>query len=527
MKSANIGKILGAIGLVLLLSAPVTYFVTTGDAWIAGVKAALGAVLVGAFFATHVGQLSTLATKRASFYVTTSVLTAAVALAGLVAVNYIAAKRNKTWDLTAHRLHSLAPQTVSAVQGLKQPVKVLAFLPPGAQGYEVLEGLFQRLRAAAPEKLDYAFKDPRKAPDLAAKYQLREGQVQVVLLRGEGQSESHTRVEFGGPRDAEQDLTNALLKLDATGEHRVYFVVGHGEWPIEDTAALPGDALGGLSKLRQSLAKEGYTPATLSLAGKKEVPRDAALVVVAGAKSRLAGAEEELLRRYVDAGGRLLVFAEANVEAGLDTLLGAYGVQVDPGLVADFEYTNSNVYVPLTPFYGDHEVTRPLARLQLITELPTVRALTVLREGTAEGVTATPLVLTSPSAWVESTPNESPEASEGEKMGSVPVVVASTRSTASAADKRFDEARVVVFGDSQLLLDENWGHEPNRNLVMNTFGWATSQAAKVTIRPRDRDISTIDLDRATLARIRFVSTDLLPLGMLGVGLAIWLARRSR
>jgi ABC-type uncharacterized transport system involved in gliding motility auxiliary subunit len=525
VKAANIGKILGAIGLVLVLSAPFTYFFVTGDAVLTGVKAAVGAIFVGVYIATHVGQLSALPSKRTSFYVTTSALTAVVAVAGLAAINYVAVKRNKTWDLTAQRIHSLSPQTVSAVKGLKQPVKLLVFAPASSGTDEALDGLLRRYQQVDAAKFTYAFKDPRKTPDLAAKYQLREGLVQGVLVRGEGAAETFQKVDFMGPREAEQDLTNALLKLDQTGEQKVYFVVGHGEWPIEEGAS--AGELGGLSKLRQTLVKEGYAPASLSLAGKEEVPRDASLVVVAGAKTRVGDAEAEALRRYVDGGGRLLVFAEERVENGLDGLLAAYGVQVDPGLVADFQYSNSNVYVPLTPFYGDHEVTRPLAQLQLITELPTVRGLTVLRTGTAEGVTATPLVLTSPAAWVETTPNENPEPGEGEKVGPVPVVVASTRNTASASDKRSDEARLVVFGDSQLLLDSNWGHEPNRNLVMNAFGWATNQGQKVTIRPPDRDISTIDLDQGTLARIRFVATDLLPLSLLGVGLAIWLSRRSK
>ena len=49
----------------------------------------------------------------------------------------------------------------------------------------------------------------------------------------------------------------------------------------------------------------------------------------------------------------------------------------------------------------------------------------------------------------------------------------------------------------------------------------------MTIRPPDRDISTIDLDADMLSRIRLVATDLLPLTWLVVGLAIWLTRRNK
>ena len=54
MNVRTLGKILGALGLVALLSAPYTYFVTTGSPWMAAGKAVLGILLVGAYFAMTV-----------------------------------------------------------------------------------------------------------------------------------------------------------------------------------------------------------------------------------------------------------------------------------------------------------------------------------------------------------------------------------------------------------------------------------------------------------------------------------------
>ena len=105
--------------------------------------------------------------------------------------------------------------------------------------------------------------------------------------------------------------------------------------------------------------------------------------------------------------------------------------------------------------------------------------------------------------------------------------VASTRPVQAAENKRFDETRLAVFGASQILVDANWGHDPNRNLVMNAFAWATAQVSKITIRPPDRDISTLEIDDRLMSRIRFVATDLAPISLLAVGLAIWLSRRNK
>jgi ABC-type uncharacterized transport system involved in gliding motility auxiliary subunit len=251
------------------------------------------------------------------------------------------------------------------------------------------------------------------------------------------------------------------------------------------------------------------------------------MVVITGARKSITAAEEKALRDYVDQGGRLTVFEEAEADGGLKSLLAAYGVEVDPGILADDRAAVGNPYILLTNFYSEHELARSLKKLQLIAQLPTARGLTVLHQGLADGVHAEPVLLTSPYAWEVKNPTEEPVRNDGDKAGSIPVVTASTRKIPETTGRRFDEARLVVFGTSQILVDANWGNEANRNLVMNSVAWATNQVSKITIRPPDRDISSLDLDSAMLQRIRFVSTDLLPFSVLGLGLAIWMRRRSQ
>ena len=55
---------------------------------------------------------------------TTGVL---VALAVVIAVNYLSARQNKRWDLTANQQNSLSEQTVKVLQGLTAPVKITVF----------------------------------------------------------------------------------------------------------------------------------------------------------------------------------------------------------------------------------------------------------------------------------------------------------------------------------------------------------------------------------------------------------------
>ncbi|OJH38287.1 GldG family protein [Cystobacter ferrugineus] len=527
MKAANLGRILGGLGLLLLLSSPFTLFLTSGSTSLFVIKAVLGLGLVAVYFATNFKRLGQFASRRSSFFFGSSALTVLLALLGLGAVNYIAHARNKRWDLTEHKVFTLSPQTVSVLQSLREPVRAIAFLAPEHPAREGLRATFERYRIEAPERFSYSFEDPQRRPDLTRKYSLRGGQTTVVLVRGEGAQETHTSLNV----ISEQDLTNALLQLSHAGNQRVYFVIGHGEWPLEREIPRPGQQgrTTSLSELRRQLTQEGYAPRELNLGGGTPVPRDAALLVVAGAKAPFNEPEVESLREYLAAGGRMIYFAEVYGEPGpeLRKLFAEYGVGIDPGVVADAQFNGGSPYLIVSLFYGEHEISRLLRQRQLNIELPTARGLTVLGEGLAPGVKVESVLRTSPYGWEESSPDEKPAPGEGERTGQIPLVTASSRSTANAENKRFDESRLVVVGDSELLFDSNWGHEGNRNLVMNAFGWATHQSDKVTIRPPDRATSTLTLDAATLGRIRFLATDVLPLSLLGVGLAIWLSRRNK
>src|SRR5262249_22205090 len=224
--------------------------------------------------------------------------------------------------------------------------------------YDQVDSLLRRYRALAPDKLEVVFKDPHKAPDLAQKYNLRDGQTTLVLTRGAGDKESHTTVSVSGGV-SEQDLTNALVKLNSVGEQKVYFTTGHGEWPLE-----PMDAQdrASMHELRRSLLQEGYTADSVNLARSKEVPRDAGLVVIAGARSKFQKGESDQLAHYLEQGGRLLFFVEPGAEPGLETLLATYGVQVDQGQVAEYVQGVPSPYMIVSDGFGDTELARETKR---------------------------------------------------------------------------------------------------------------------------------------------------------------------
>lgn len=519
----TIGNVAGGIGLLLALTSIITLFVTVGSLTLFLAKLGVGVALIAFWAVTNGERLG--AWAKSAFFYSSSVGLGLAFIGLLVAANFIAAKRSPTWDLTAKKIYSLSAQTETALKNLQHPVKIIAFVEAGVP--EPVEALFQRY-AQQSEKFSYEFKDPRKAPDLTAQYQIRQGQPAAVLL-SQGPHESHAVLNLqrlGNPQIAEQELTNGLLKLSTVGTQKLYFVVGHGELPLEPVGQGEDAMLASLVGVKRILQDEGYAPEALNLVQRAEVPRDASALVIAGARSRFTEPEKKLLADYLEQGGRLLYFGEAQVDAGLGELLAQYGVQVEPGLVADPKVSPDQPYVVISPFFGEHELTRLLQRSQANVVFATTRALTILKEGLLAGATPTALVLTTPYAWLETNLTQEPTLDDNERAGQLTLAVAVTRSTVGAPGKRGDEARLLAFGDSDLLTG-TFGYEPNRNLVLNGFAWVTQQAQKITIRPPDRDISTLDLTNESLGTIRLLSMDVFPTLLMAIGLTIWRTRRAR
>lgn len=511
----SLGKGWGAVGALLLFSSPFTLLLSTGSGVFAGVKALLGGVLLGAFLITEAfnrrsrGQNPGLGFSFSKGMAPRGTLTLLGVLLGLLLLNVLAHKKNVTLDVTSKRIFSLSPQTKSTLDALKEPVSAIAFFPATHPNYDEVESILKQY-AASSTRFQYEFQDPRKNPGLATRYQVKVGETPILLVQ-DGRQVSLDVV-------GEHELTNALLKLNSFREHALYFLEGHGEWSLQSKE---------FSSLGASLRQEGYSLHPLSLLERASVPDDASAVVIAGAKSPLTEKEKALLASFLEEGGRLLYFTDAFLEPGLDDLLEDYGIQVDNGLSADAEVNPRNPYEMVTGVFSEHPMTRLLKQLQFHVVLPTCRALSVLRQGSLANVTTEPIALTFPSAWVESEPDGLPRLTDGEKAGVLPLVVASTRPAAGTQRKRFDEARLVVFGDSDLLTDSYFGFEGNRNLVLNAFAWASAQVEQMTIRAPDRERSTLLLDETRLMSLRFLALDALPLTFLAIGVSLYLKRRNR
>jgi ABC-type uncharacterized transport system involved in gliding motility auxiliary subunit len=257
------------------------------------------------------------------------------------------------------------------------------------------------------------------------------------------------------------------------------------------------------------------------------VPADAAAVLVVGARRPFLDPEVAALGAFAARGGHLGIFLEPEVEAGLDPLLTALGVEAGNDMVVDpsplSRLAGATPAMPIARPSTAHPVSQPLADLGVI--FPTARSLVALRGAPARAV---PLVLTSASAWAENDVRSvfagTARLDEGEKVGPIPLAMAAQWPVPGPARR---ELRAIVAGDSDFFSNGYLHMLANRDLFLSMASWLAERDDRLVIHPRVREGSRLSLTEAQIGMLKFLAIDATPVLLLLTGLAVWLARRER
>ncbi|MDA1094566.1 MAG: Gldg family protein [Acidobacteria bacterium] len=458
----------------------------------------------------------------------------------LVALNYVLARQNKRWDLTAAQQYSLSDQTRRVLTSLESPVRILVF------ARETDFPIYQdRLDAYAYESsqvtVDYI--DADRDPVLARQYDVEsygtivfdyDGRVERVLT------------------ESEQDLTNALIKVVAGREETVYFLAGHGERDVADPER------NGYSTVSAALAQDNYQVNPLVLAQQSTVPDDATVVVVAGPQTDLLPGEVGALRAYMDRGGKLLVLldppagSETATPDGLLDLLGEWGVEAGTDIVVDGsgmgQLFGADASVPVAADYPSHPITE---QFNLLTAYPLARSVRPTTTPVA-GRIPQPFIQTSPQSWAEANIDAltGGEVELNEEVGDRPgpivigVAVSAPAPNPSATSPDSEtapsedaaeteeadpsdppETRMVVIGDSDFATNGVVGIQGNRDMFLNAVSWLAQQENLIAIRPREPDDRRLTVTADQQRRLFWLSILFIPAAALGTGVYTWWRRR--
>jgi ABC-type uncharacterized transport system involved in gliding motility auxiliary subunit len=517
-------SLIGWLGTALVFVAAAIKFGFPSKEQYAFYLAWAGLVCVLAYTLGQWREIAKVFSGRQARYGTLTGTSVLVVLGILIAINYIGAKQNKRWDLTATKQFSLSDQTKNVVSKLDSPLEILVF---------DREAQFPTFRDKLKEysyiskNISTEYIDADKKRTLAQQNQVQS--YGTIIFKYKGRVERITS-------STEQDITNAIIKVVSGTQKKVYFTQGHGE---KDTTSSERD---GYSTIAAALGRENYTVDKLVLAQTGAVPDDAAVVVVAGPRTDFFPNEIDALKKYVAKSGKLLLELDppekpdAPPFTNLIALAHEWGMQVGNDVVVDASgmgrLLGTDESMPVAANYPQHPITQ---RFNFLTAYPLARSVAPVSGG-VDGHTAQSFIETSPRSWGEtdlkSLMTTGRVAFDEGKDLKGPVSIAAAVSAASTseapkieADAPKAETRVAVIGDSDFVSNSAIKIQGNNDMFMNTIGWLSQQENLISIRPKEPDDRRVTMTATQQSNVTWLSLLVIPACIFGSGIYTWWRRR--
>jgi ABC-type uncharacterized transport system involved in gliding motility auxiliary subunit len=518
-------KLRGQIGSVLLTLALVAAVAGAGMLLIEQkltlaneIAFGIAGVLLVAFIVVEPGRTRTWITGRQTRYGVNAIAMSLVLLGILVVANFLADSHPYRVDVTADRRLSLAPQTVDVLGSMSGPVQVVMFYDSVNMAGVLAdaEDMFSQYRMHYPNmQIDYH--DLQVEFAQAQQWGVTESARPTIFIRYEGRQQKINAIDQG-------EITSALVRLRRGITPKVYFLTGHGEPGLDDSAQ------SGLSTLQDRLTQEGFDVAPLNLLITTTVPSDATAVVAVGPLRPLAQEEVDGLAAFVDSGGAAMILLDPNPNPANDSpalaqwLENRWGLAFQNDLVVDAASSFTGCPYPVCPI-AQPSSSNPIGRAMANTQVLFLEARSIAQVTETIGITVPntvafmPLVQSSPESW-GNTSWDNLEYRQGDARGPLNLVV--------TLDDRVATARLAVFGDSNFctnqLINQGW----NGDLFINTLNWVAEDEELISIRPPS-DVTrmlTVTSGLVYNAIVLFLVI-LLPIIVVCIGVVVLLIRRGR
>jgi hypothetical protein len=348
----------------------------------------------------------------------------------------------------------------------------------------------------------------------------------------------------------------------------IYFTQGNGELDMNDSSTPER----GIGRLKDQLQRSNYEVKELKFGPESAaIPPDAAVIVIARPTTPLSEPAINALRSYVNGTGdskkkgKLIVLLDVvttpegeMVKTGLEPLLAEYSVQVGSdhivcvqgrGNLDVFAVTNPTSNNPAAKAFNNEQTQYQF----YFNDVRTVKPSPAGPQGPGRFV-AEPLLLVPGQlgVWTETNLRASPTAQVAEllkpenrdklraRISPEPLSIAVTVGEPSAPDANDPHAfmrqpgkdqqpRMVVFGDAGWVSNRAIGSERGRDnseLFTGALAWLRERPSLGQVaEAKERKVFELKVDPDVASRLFWVPGPLMLLGIVGLGLGVWVVRR--
>ena len=512
MRVASI--ISGVVGGVVLLTSLLTVMFFPLDSFMLLGKVAVGLALVTSSLILNWENVKEGVNKKNTAFLITSIFMTVGMATVLGGINYLAQAHKKEVDLTKDKVFTLSDQTQKVLKELPEAVTVTAFYRKDEAEGDALRDLVGRYKSFT-DRLKLELINPEIHPDKVAQYKVTE-QSSRIIIESRGQESRIKEI-------SEEALTNAIIQVGTKEKKKFYFTQGHGE------PNLTGETPDALRDTIKDLRSEGYDTDTVNLVEKQAVPADTAVLMVVGPHNAFFAPEVALIEDHLRKGGKMVLMVEPGVVTGLENLLRNYNLELGNNTIMDAtqfgRLLGQGPDAAIVLEYAEHPAVKAMEGQATV--FKSARSVTRTK-ALDTAVTTTELAFSNQRSWGETRVEAGDwQWNDGEMRGPVPLMAVSTRSTKEVEGKKSDETRLLVIGDAEVAGNQFRVLASNRDLLLNVVAYVVEEENKISIRPKQRGASRIQLTPGQASMIAFFALDGMPVSLLSLGLAVWLVRRRR
>ena len=459
-------------------------------------------------------------------------------------LNYLALKHYVRFDISENARNSLSPESVAYVKNLNEPIEIYAVVSLNRQNSESASAIrdFNTLfaqyeyvstkKAPIRAKFVNSFIENKRAEELVARFgkDLEECVIvasankhKKIPLRDFYTMEDGMKKDFKG----ESLISSAILNVSSTKETKIYFLKGHGEMSIKSA-----NNIRGLSEFASQLTSRNYKIEELDLSGVKEIPSDADLIVIAGARSPFLLKELDTIRRYLlKSNGKCIVFLEMGSTLGMEEIFYEWGIMSDDMLVldagGDYESSTGDLIARVFP-QEPHPIVSYLTNAGTPVQFGSTRP---VRQDDGSPIDDTlkiaPIILSGSMSWAEkSYMHNGAQQFDGisDLRGPLPLGMVASRSSGDNLGVKIPGGKLIVFGDENFIANKWFNRLGNSKLAMNAVDWMLEENNMLNIPPRPLKNFSLTLSQADAIALawRFA---LIPFGVLILCISIFIARR--
>ncbi len=460
-----------------------------------------------------------------------------IVIAIIVVINLAASRMPSQYaklDITENKLYSIGDQTLDLLNGLNQDVEIYYICQTGNEDDYIsrMLGLYED----SSSHIHVTQIDPVVSPQFAAQYTDETvSDNSIVVTCGDAYkyiaySDMYTtEIDYSTYSyettgfDGEGQVTSAIDYVTSDSLPKMYILEGHNEVELSST-------------LKERISRENIETESLSLLTMESVPDDCDILLINSPQNDLSEAEAQMIIDYLDQGGKVYMISTytENELTNVNLILNHYGLSRVDGIVVE---GNANYYYPrypsyILPAYESHTITSSLSSNNRYVLLPSAQGIRI-GDTPRDSITVDELLTTSDEAYskVNVTNNTTIEKEDGDIDGPFAVAVAVSETIeADESDAGETKEAQLVYVTTAGLLDDTINSvvaDGNYDFFMNGISWMSGETSTVSIPEKSLTYTSLMVNAGSANMWGILLIAVLPLAILGIGVAVWIRRRRR